>query len=85
MFTTHIKVFDDWMTGIFSNLAKNGSGQIFFAANRQVTKTLVIGCVYGILVPSYIGIMLNHDKKPFEPITKMECNRSFEGCSIEGQ
>lgn len=82
------------MTGIFSNLAKHciqawgflsGSGRIFLAANRSVTETLVIGCVYGILVSSYIGIMLNHDKKPFEPITRMECNRSFEGCSIEGQ
>lgn len=60
-------------------------GFLFAAANGSVTKPLVIGCVYGILVLSYIGIMFNHYKKPFEPITRMECNRSFEGCSIEGQ
>ena len=39
-------------------------GFLFAAANGSVTKPLLIGCVYGILVLSYSGIMFNHYKNP---------------------
>ncbi len=48
-----------------------------------VTKTLVICCIYiciyiyGIILPSYMGVIICHYKDPYEPISIMECHKGF--------
>ena len=41
-----------------------------------VTKTLVICCLWGIILPSYIAIKIN-----YEPASIIECHPGFERCS----
>ena len=45
--------------------------------------TLVIWCIEGfIFLPSYIVIIISHDKVPYKPIVTMECGKGFERCSF---
>ena len=43
-------------------------------------KTLVGWVIYGIILPSYIGIIMNHYKDPYEPTSIMECHKGFDHC-----
>ncbi len=43
--------------------------------------TLVICCMQGSILPSYIGIIRIIYKDPYEPISIMECHTGFERCS----
>ena len=36
-----------------------------------------------VLLPSYIGIIISQYKDPYKPISKMECHKGFEHCSVE--
>ena len=38
-----------------------------------MTKTVVICCIYGIILPSYMGVIISHYKDPYKPISTMEC------------
>ena len=41
-----------------------------------------VGClISGIILPSYIGIILSHYKDPYYPTSIMECQQGFERCS----
>ena len=33
------------------------------------------------MLPSYIEILISHDKDPYQPISIMECQHGFERCS----
>ena len=37
----------------------------------------------GIILPSYIGIIISHYKDPYQPTSIMECQQGFERCSYE--
>ena len=43
--------------------------------------TLVICCMQGSILPSYIGIIRRNYKDPYEPISTMECHTGFARCS----
>ena len=38
------------------------------------TKALVICCIYGIILPSYVGIRISHYKDPYQQTSTMECH-----------
>ena len=40
-------------------------------------KTLVGWVIWGIILPSYIGITINHYKDPYQPTSIMESNKGF--------
>ena len=52
-------------------------------ALEQCKKPWLFGVYKGITLPSFIGIIFNHYyKDPYEPISIMECHKSFERCSL---
>ena len=53
--------------------------RIFF--RWAVTKTLVNCCIGGIILPSYMGIVISHYKDPYWTTSIMECQQGFERCS----
>ena len=44
-----------------------------------MTKTLAICCMKGILLPSYIGIIISHYKDPYQPTS---VNRVFNVAQV---
>ena len=48
-----------------------------------VTKTLAVCSIEGVILPSYIGIIISHYKDPYQPTSIMECQQGFERCSLE--
>ena len=40
-------------------------------------KTLVVEGIWGIILPSYIEIIMNHEKDPYQPSSIMESRFGF--------
>ena len=44
-------------------------------------KTLAICCIWGIALPSYVGIIIiSQDKDRYKPTNIMECHKGFDRC-----
>ena len=46
-------------------------------------QNLAVCSIEGVILPSYIGIIISHYKDPYQPTSIMECQQGFERCSLE--
>ena len=62
-----------------------GFKNLVFASTSRgfLTKSLVICCLWGIILLRSIGIIRSHyNKDPYEPVSIMEYHKGFERCSF---
>ena len=76
-----------FLTHCISKVLRKFPNKIDFPSIKQtnkqpaLTKTIVICCILGMVLPSWKGNLISHCKDPYTPANKMECHKGFERCA----